>query len=175
MEEAFFELLETTHYTKISVSDLIKKAGVSRTTFYRHYTDILDMYEKVCEHLVSAAIYLCISRFMPAITDGQEVLSDDFWKAIEPFKEKAKILCGHNAGRRFFEIALDMIEKLFTGPHCVFDDSARFIVKFLTFAGIGTLVSHYLNIEDLPNDFLVITAEIFTMANETRNNNGQCN
>jgi AcrR family transcriptional regulator len=35
--EALFRLMEKLSYTKISVSGIIKKAGVSRQTFYRHY------------------------------------------------------------------------------------------------------------------------------------------
>ena len=35
--EALFHLMKEVSYTKISVSDIIKKAGVSRQTFYRHF------------------------------------------------------------------------------------------------------------------------------------------
>ena len=49
MIRAFFALLEEKPYGKISVTEFISRAGVSRTTFYRHYRDIYEMYDKVCE------------------------------------------------------------------------------------------------------------------------------
>lgn len=38
--DAFFELLKTKGIEKITVSDVIKKAGVVRSTFYNHYENI---------------------------------------------------------------------------------------------------------------------------------------
>ena len=60
LEKAYFEFIEQTHYSKITVSDIISKAGVSRTTFYRHYTDIFDMHKKVAERLSSEIIDNCM-------------------------------------------------------------------------------------------------------------------
>ena len=54
LEKAYFELLEEKHFSLITVSELIRKAQVSRTTFYRHYVDIFDMYEKVGDHMLEA-------------------------------------------------------------------------------------------------------------------------
>lgn len=47
---AFYELLATRGFEKITVSDIIKRAGVNRSTFYRHYVDkyaILDSIKEI--------------------------------------------------------------------------------------------------------------------------------
>lgn len=46
---AFYELLETKGFDKISVSDIIKKAKVNRSTFYRHYIDKYDILDSIKE------------------------------------------------------------------------------------------------------------------------------
>lgn len=45
-ERAFIELIQSKDISDISVSDICRLAGVSRTTFYVHYTDIYDLAEK---------------------------------------------------------------------------------------------------------------------------------
>ncbi len=46
--EAILAELQETEYTRIKVSDVIKKAGVSRMTFYRYYENI---YDALCDYL----------------------------------------------------------------------------------------------------------------------------
>ena len=45
--QAFFSLLESKDFNKITVSDIIKKAGVNRSTFYRHYLDKYDILDQI--------------------------------------------------------------------------------------------------------------------------------
>lgn len=43
MEKAMLELINTTLFEKITVRLICERAGVNRSTFYAHYTDIYDM------------------------------------------------------------------------------------------------------------------------------------
>lgn len=45
---AFLELIKKKPYPKIKVSELIEKAQVNRSTFYRYYSDIFDYYDRIC-------------------------------------------------------------------------------------------------------------------------------
>lgn len=47
IEKAFFELLETEPFEKITVKELLEKSGIPKTTFYRHYKDLFDIFDKV--------------------------------------------------------------------------------------------------------------------------------
>lgn len=40
IKEAFFELLKEKDYNKITVTDIVKKADLNRSTFYAHYLDV---------------------------------------------------------------------------------------------------------------------------------------
>lgn len=65
LAEAFIRLLETTPYTKITISAVAREAGINRKTFYLHYQSIDDLlrtlvqqgiYESVEEVAVSLAL-----------------------------------------------------------------------------------------------------------------------
>ena len=53
IEHTFVELLQTKPLNQITVSDICKKAGLNRTTFYANYLDIYDLADKIKEHLES--------------------------------------------------------------------------------------------------------------------------
>ncbi len=43
IEDAVFDLMETTDVTDIKVSDVVHLAGISRSTFYRHFDSVEDV------------------------------------------------------------------------------------------------------------------------------------
>lgn len=51
IEKAFIELLQNQELKEITVSDIIKIAGVNRSTFYANYLDIFDLADKTREIL----------------------------------------------------------------------------------------------------------------------------
>lgn len=51
LEKAFIKLLQTRQVKDISVSELIKTAGLNRSTFYTNYIDIFDLADKTREKL----------------------------------------------------------------------------------------------------------------------------
>lgn len=52
IEEAFLDLLEEKNYNDITVTDIVKRANVSRTSYYRHYSSIDDIVESITDHMV---------------------------------------------------------------------------------------------------------------------------
>lgn len=55
IRESLYKLLEKKHLSEITVKELCEKAEVNRTTFYRNYLDIYDLYEKLEEELTEKA------------------------------------------------------------------------------------------------------------------------
>lgn len=51
IEKAFIELLQSHTLKDITVSDIIKIAGVNRSTFYANYLDIFDLADKTRHNL----------------------------------------------------------------------------------------------------------------------------
>ncbi len=46
IEKAFIELLQSREIKEITISDIIKNAGLNRSTFYANYIDIFDLADK---------------------------------------------------------------------------------------------------------------------------------
>ena len=47
IRQAFFELLKEKNFEKITVTDVVKKADVNRSTFYAHYPDVMGVVEEI--------------------------------------------------------------------------------------------------------------------------------
>ena len=52
IRQAFTMLLEEKPIQRISVTELCRKAGVNRSTFYAHYQDIYDLLDKIEEEML---------------------------------------------------------------------------------------------------------------------------
>ncbi|MGN0034460.1 MAG: TetR/AcrR family transcriptional regulator [Coriobacteriales bacterium] len=55
LEQALAQLLEDKHLDKVTVKELCEKADVNRTTFYRNYADVYDLYGNMERKLVTKA------------------------------------------------------------------------------------------------------------------------
>ena len=52
IRQAFFELLKEKKFEKITVTDIVKKADVNRSTFYAHYPDVMGVVEEIQEEIL---------------------------------------------------------------------------------------------------------------------------
>lgn len=50
--DAFSELLAEKELHKITVQEIADKADVNRVTFYKHYLDVYDLYDKIEEEVL---------------------------------------------------------------------------------------------------------------------------
>lgn len=101
--EALYKLLESKEYDSINISEIIKKAGISRATFYRNfkskddiikvkvkmffqefYVDTFEQYKKI-DHLDET--YL-INRFFISIDEEDKLLSTVIRTNLEYMMEK---------------------------------------------------------------------------------------
>ncbi len=51
IEKIFIELLQSKEISQISVSDICKKTGLNRSTFYANYADIYELADKIRDKL----------------------------------------------------------------------------------------------------------------------------
>ena len=74
IEKVFIELLQTKELNEISVSDICKRAGLNRTTFYANYTDIYGLADAIRDKLENEAFGL----YKEEVTQGFN--SNDYLK-----------------------------------------------------------------------------------------------
>ena len=159
LEKAYFEMLETTHYSKISVSDIIEKAGVSRTTFYRHYDDIFDMHKKISDKLSSTIINQCIKQIL---TYGENVYS----MVVKNFTSQdkyIKLLSGENGSRYLFENVYNHVIKYALPAMKFLPEEMIFRLKFITIATIGVYVKDILEDREHNTDFIEICKAVIDL------------
>ena len=53
IQEAFLELLQSSHIEKVSISDIIRTASVSRTTYYRYYYDQREILDDIINGFIA--------------------------------------------------------------------------------------------------------------------------
>lgn len=53
IKEALLKLLDNQSLKKITVKEICLEADINRATFYRHYTDIYNLYEEICKEIIS--------------------------------------------------------------------------------------------------------------------------
>ena len=58
IKKAFIELIQTKEINKINITDLVKKAGINRSTFYVNYIDIYDLADKIKEEMFNNVLEL---------------------------------------------------------------------------------------------------------------------
>lgn len=160
MIRAFFAVLEKKHYSKITVSELIEAAGVSRTTFYRHYTDIFDMYEKVCTLFIEKFIMTALVDSLKTNPKYDEKFFEKLCDTISCQQKYIFLLCGENGDRRFFERAFEIAEKSLRFLTFTMKPEEIFKLRFVIYAGVSCFVESIIKEEKFPIDVLEITKEI---------------
>jgi AcrR family transcriptional regulator len=66
LETALRELIAERDLSQISVSDITKRAGVNRSTFYEHYTDVHDLAAAACTTVFDALVAASPAAVPPA-------------------------------------------------------------------------------------------------------------
>ena len=58
IRQAFLELLQEKKFEKITVTDIVKRADINRSTFYAHYPDVMGLVEELMDEVVSSSLQL---------------------------------------------------------------------------------------------------------------------
>lgn len=80
IESAFLDLLKKKDIDKISIQELCREADINRSTFYAHYQDIYDLFDKIEENMAKQTVDI----FMDA--DTGEVREFNRFRYVELFQ-----------------------------------------------------------------------------------------
>ena len=58
IRQAFLELLHEKPYEKITVTDIVSRADINRSTFYAHYTDVSGLVDSLLDEIIQEALSL---------------------------------------------------------------------------------------------------------------------
>ena len=165
LEKAYFELVEEKHFSLITVSELIKKAQVSRTTFYRHYVDIFDMYEKVGDHMLEAFSSVLLSYMIETSDANLNEILDSFFPILEAQNKYIISLCGKRGSRSFFEKIFNAFQNKISLIQLPLSKEELFKVKFIIYAGIGYYVEAVMLESKIDYEIAKFSHEILSLEN----------
>ena len=167
---AFFDLLETKSYEKISVAEIVEAAGLSRTTFYRYYTDVYDMYEKISVGVIDRIIAeLTVTLTVKSISRSERFQA--FSEKLESQKRYIKLLCGENGGKEFFEIVTKRVFYCMKEYGALLNTGDFFAVKFVFYSGIATYLKTIMDGTEFDSRYVEMYERIFADAKEVGREN----
>ena len=107
--DAFAELLAEKELHKITVQEIADNADVNRVTFYKHYLDIYDLYDKIEEDVLIELGLL--------ILELDSLRSDEFFSCLIGYIKENKSIFGmmfsHNGTNNLREKFSKLMEGLF--------------------------------------------------------------
>jgi AcrR family transcriptional regulator len=117
LSEVLIHLLAQKNLNQITVSEIIEQADVSRGTFYLHYKDVYDLYEKIEDELYEGLEKLC-DTFSPKDQSNLIFLTEAITKYIAENKQSFSLLFRQEANwntsrklRSFFSNKLLVLEQ----------------------------------------------------------------
>ena len=102
IERVFIDLLQTKELGEISVSELCKKAGLNRTTFYANYQDVYELADSIRDKLEREVTEL----YREEITQGFN--SNDYLKLFRHIRDNQIFY------KTYFKLGYDNQYKIFT-------------------------------------------------------------
>ena len=88
LQIAMFKLMGTTPFDKITISDITKRAGVSRAAFYRNYASKEALVEEICQAVFSE---LNASMKSERFQKDRKIWYTNFFQTIQENKEYFQI------------------------------------------------------------------------------------
>lgn len=110
LRKAFKELLKNTPAHAISVTNLTKKAGVSRVTFYIHYKDISDFITKNCDWTVENMVWEAAGEMNLFNLDNARLIFTKQIEYVMEHKELFQALLSSNGPSYFWDKMIATIE-----------------------------------------------------------------
>ncbi|MBP3677897.1 MAG: TetR/AcrR family transcriptional regulator C-terminal domain-containing protein [Agathobacter sp.] len=85
IRQAFYETLKEKSFEKITVTDIVKKADINRSTFYAHYPDVMGLLDEIQEEILNYT-----QKFMG------EIDFSDFFDNPKPYLQNIVKLVSEN-------------------------------------------------------------------------------
>ncbi len=95
IQRSFFTLLQEKQLNKITVAEICRMANIGRGTFYLHYLDVYDLYDKVESELYAGLYELFEAAFPTTNHENGRKLAEGLSTYIEQRKDIFLLLIRH--------------------------------------------------------------------------------
>ena len=98
IEESFIYLLRQKDFNKITVQDILDRALINRSTFYKHYTDKYQLAETLCNEVFDLLITGVKNRFECANVEDALMVIKPLYQILSVKREEILALYTINTG-----------------------------------------------------------------------------
>lgn len=114
IKQAFAELLNEKDMAKITVTDIVERANISRGTFYAHYLDVYDLYSAILQNIVEAIDEAFDNMGMDNIILDPTEAVDFGIKFLEKNKNYYKLFLTSSHGEKLIKRIISLTEDKLT-------------------------------------------------------------
>ena len=161
--EAFLQLYSVNSIEKITIKMLSDKAGINRSTFYSHYTDIYDLFHQLEDEFFED-LKAHIEPGIPRILKGENIFDIiPSVKFYEEYRLQFKIFIAEEGKstlpKRIKELIRGIILNLMSKVTVEIKPEGYFILEYMMNAQLGAFAYWFNNSEKLSFDELKIVME----------------
>lgn len=106
IKKAFFELMDSIGFEKITVQALTQKAMISRTTFYLHYQDKYDLLDKIeneiLDGLKNISVDLPVEEIVKNGLSTGRIFLLNLYKYVKENKDFFRLIMSENGDPSFY-------------------------------------------------------------------------
>ena len=110
---AFTQLLAEKELSKITVTDVVDKAGISRGTFYAHYFDIYDLYSSLQTSIIESIDYAITKIGIKNIIADPTVAFQLAMNYLDSHKKEYSSFLLSNEAEKFVNRIISCLEEKF--------------------------------------------------------------
>jgi AcrR family transcriptional regulator len=166
IRKAFDELMRELGFSKLTVSGIIKRAEINRSTFYSHYLDKYNLLEKVEDELLSGVTEIVGKAHSVPLSALQENLTE-YLKAIAVFMkengEMFSLLLSEKGDPAFTDRINKRIFGVLERNNAIRDLSVPYEYAFPAFFGmVSNLIVEWVRrgFKETPDEFVEISGKM---------------
>ena len=170
IKQAFAELLNEKDMAKITVTDIVERANISRGTFYAHYLDVYDLYSAILSNIVEAIGEAFDNIGIDnIILDPTEAINFGI-QFLDKNKNYYKLFLTSSHGEKLIMRIISLCEEKFAHEiEAIFpdEDTTEYICHmYYTFGGIRNILIHwFMNSLDISGESCAALLAKFYRAN----------
>ncbi|MBQ7464393.1 MAG: TetR/AcrR family transcriptional regulator [Lachnospiraceae bacterium] len=156
IEDAYHSLLFSKPFNKITVTDVINEANISRGTFYAYFSDIKDLGDCVEEQIINRLKTLvegaADSNLMENLRPMVKVIASD----MEMYRDRLRILFEKNDGARLHEKLKSRLKECLTEEFTnIRQPERKILVSCILASVLDTCVDWVINEDSCDIEILV--------------------
>lgn len=101
IEDAILSLIEVKPYQSISVREILDKADICRSTFYKHYEDIYDLIDTIELRFLDELKVECMKLMDYKSVEGKHPIIESVFTVVQKNDRLIRLLLGNNGDLAF--------------------------------------------------------------------------